>query len=507
MDLERKIKNFNENEHSQSAEEAYEKIKTPKDEDWALNVNQFGEYKTDQMAPFRAPSTRQIPNVIKRLFLNVWKKEEYRLNPFNYNQFIYCMECHKLFSNVYFIYVNDEDPIIHETGPLDLEYLKHQMDNESIRYDQSILEAPKEEVYPGYYPGWGSDRGYVPPETRVNGEPKVKYCNLLVKYNIQVKKALNQKSRIKPKESFKYCPYCGAPTTESFTGIELLNHLFGIYRKDHRSRFKYGTPKKTQLRDVPKSHHEPPKWLKELNDNELIEIDSFAHLLRMNLLKTLFLSLGELKKEYNVRSDRGNPKIVIMDFMRDEKYYIHKGVFNIGKYKKNVLIFSKDKDNIEINGINDINLIVEKTLKKDLALRKILKKGNVKGFKPGNKALVFEPCQYIIYIPVEPSFLEFQSINDINNFKEVSYELAFKPNPDKPIMREIKTFSNNDVEEGVKMGHGESPFKFWVDYEEFEDKKVAITVSLRSRGKYGDWPYSEDFEDTLKRIKEVYEKS
>jgi hypothetical protein len=76
------------------------------------------------MALFHAPSTRQIPNVIKRLFLNVYKKQESYVNPFNFNQFIYCMECHKLFYNIYFIYDNNEDPIIHETGPLDLKYLK-----------------------------------------------------------------------------------------------------------------------------------------------------------------------------------------------------------------------------------------------------------------------------------------------------------------------------------------------------------------------------------------------
>lgn len=508
-----KYKEVNENERSKNVKEAYEKIKALKNEDWALNVNQFGEYKTDQMAPFHAPSTRQIPNVIKRLFLNVWKKQESYLNPFNFNQFIYCMECHKLFSNIYFIYVNNESPIIHETGPLDLEYLKDQMKENKLRYDLSILQAPKEEVYPGYYPGWGSDRGYVPPEKRVNGVPRRRYCNLLVMYDIQVKKALNQKSRIEPKDSFIYCPYCGAPTTEFFTGIELLNKSFGIYHKNYQNRWKYGKPKKKQLMDVPKSRHEPPKWLKELNDNELIEVYSFAHLLRMNLLKKLFLSLGEFKKEYMVRSDRGNPKIVIRDFMRGEEYYIHKGIFNVGEYKKNVLIFSKHKDNLEINCICDINLIEHKTLKKNLALKKLLEKGGVDGFKPESKALVFEYGPYIIYIPVESSFLEFLDINDINNFKEVSNELAFKgdPNNSDVVNRLLKMMNLENVvgEFEVSIQSGEkillrsykSLFKIWSDYKVLEDGKVAVTVSLRSRGKLGWW----DFDDIIEGIEKIYE--
>lgn len=444
--------------------------------------------KLDQMAIMKKGvrgNTRDLPNKIKKYFLNVYKRNNSYKYPINYNYFIYCMECHNIYSNYYFIYENDENPIIYETGAYDLKKVLGEAENTeitsmTIKKSINVIKGTDGKRFRPLNPQdyyiltlHYDDGSFIEKTIESN-----RFFEMIITKEMELKKNLNQKSRITPHDSYLYCPYCGAPTNELYTGQALLEKLFGIYEKEF-SNWKYTKPGKKQLMEVPKSYKRIPDWA---GGGIYSEIYSFGHLLKMNLWKTLFNQLGEFQNEYKIRNDRERPKLTIPDYMRDIKYNVFKGTFQIGNYKKDLLIFTKNNlDELEFDNISDLLLIDEIKLKKDLALKKITNKGNLKGFEPGSMALLFETNGGDnIFIPVEDSFLDFRNINDLFNFIHNSVVLH-------------------------NLFYSFSVFKYF-DTSQEDKIKIIIKLKNRGQGKYKDWLYSEKANEMIQEINDLYEK-
>lgn len=359
----------------------------------------------------------RTPNILKRFFLGSIKHTYYDYR-------IYCLNCHKMYSNLFMLYIYDdyEDKIILKQDINVKDLLIAAMPHEQIPI--SFMETAITDIL-------ASKNGYLVLREgyhRYSEERWIKLKNYHWLFNRITR------NNIVLKDSNKICPYCGAPTTDALKGPKFLEHLFNVDMLDSKKAWKYSNMNKSVLEGLPHSHSRINEKLKDnirnyLENNgvrynrerekgdDIHDILYIVNLIKLNLWNTLYTCLGNFKEVYKVRSDRNRPKITVLPDLRGDVYNVIRAEFSIGAFKNDLLIFShKNPEEVENDFINDARLLVKnKQLKTDIPLIKF----KFETFQPGSDVLVFEEDNDIFYVPVPQSFLDIRTRHDFMNLHRI----------------------------------------------------------------------------------------
>lgn len=364
----------------------------------------------------------KYPNILKRFFLGSVKNTYYDYR-------IYCLNCHKMYSNLFMLYLYDdyEDKTI--------------LKQDITVFDLLLVAMPHEQIPISIMNKAATDNAAIDQLSSKNGflmlrEGHHRYSNEIYidlrNYNWYFNRITRE--NIVLKESNKICPYCGAPTTDALKGPLFLEQLFNVDMLYSKKAWKYSNMNKSVLDGLPHSHARIKEKLKdqvrnylEINGvkynrdrdkgDDIHDIIQIVNLIKLNLWNTLYVCLGTFTELYKVRNDRNRPKITVLPGMRDEIYNIIKAEFYVGDFKNDILIFSpKNPADIECEFLRNAELLVkDKKLKKDLPLIKF----QMDRFQIGSDVLVFKEDDDIFYIPVPKSFLDIQSRKDFMNLHRI----------------------------------------------------------------------------------------